>query len=65
VSFAGRTLAVNRQFGVISWCVAVQKEFSSVVLNPAANERAAIMMFYGRKDFEQKHAVSCGRVTLP
>ena len=43
----------------------LKKEFSSVVLNPAANERAAIMVFYGRKDFEQKHAVSCGRVTLP
>jgi putative hydrolase of the HAD superfamily len=25
---------------------------------------AAIMVFYGRKDFEQKHAMSCGRVTL-
>jgi len=64
VSLAGRTLAVNRQFGVISWCETAQKEFSSVVLNPAANERAAIMVFYGRKDFEQKHAMSCGRVTL-
>jgi hypothetical protein len=52
VSLAGRTLAVNRQFGVISWCEAAQKEFSSVVLNPAANERAAIMVFYGPKDFE-------------
>jgi hypothetical protein len=65
VSLAGRTLAVNHQFGVISWCETAQKEFSSVVLNPAANERAAIMVFYGRKDFEQRHAVSCGRVTLP
>jgi hypothetical protein len=64
VSLAGRTLAVNRQFGVISWCEAAQKEFSSVFLNPAANERAAIMVFYGPKDTEQKHAVSCGR-TLP
>jgi hypothetical protein len=65
VSLAGRTLEVNRQFGVISWCEMAQKEFSSVVLNPAANEREAIMMFYGRKNFEQNPAVSCGRVTLP
>ena len=65
MSLAGRALAVNRQFGVISWYETAQKEFSSVVLNPAANERAAIMVFYGRKDFEQKHAVSCGRMTLP
>ena len=40
-------------------------EFSSVVLDPAVNERAAIMVFYGRNEFEQRHAVSCVLSRIP